>query len=401
MKAGRADASLGDLAEINPRGDRPAGDTPVSFVPMAALDAATGETSAVETRPYSAVAKGYSQFRRDDLLVAKITPCFENGKIGRATTQHELGAGSTEFHVVRPDTARLDPSYALHFLRSGRVRRTGELRMIGSAGQRRVPERFLAALSIPLPPLYEQRRIARVLGAADRLRATRRGALTHFDALASAHFMASFGDPDENPLGWDLRPVSVFVSSFDGGKSFAGEDDDDSQAPYRVLRVSAVTSGEFMPEESRPVPRGYSPPSGHHVRPGDLLISRANTSALVGAVALVDRATDGLLLPDKIWRFSWRDDEAAVPEFVWQLFRTRAIRIAITRRSTGTSGSMKNISAEKLMGIEVIQPPVDHQREFARVFRHTRRLRAKATRQLSDLDALFASLQHRAFTGAL
>jgi type I restriction enzyme S subunit len=191
------------------------------------------------------------------------------------------------------------------------------------------------------------------------------------------------------------------VSSFDGGKSFAGEDDDDLHAPYRVLRVSAVTSGEFRPEESRPVPRGYTPPSRHRVRLGDLLISRANTSALVGAVALVDDASDELLLPDKIWRFSWRDGEAAVPEFVWQLFRTRAVRSAISRRSTGTSGSMKNISAEKLMGIEVIQPPVRRQLEFAGVFRHTRRLRAHAARQLTHLDALFASLQHRAFTGTL
>jgi len=149
------------------------------------------------------------------------------------------------------------------------------------------------------------------------------------------------------------------------------------------------------------VPREYLPPARHGVRPGDLLISRANTSELVGAVALVEGAYDGLLLPDKIWRFVWRDDKSSVPEFVWQLFQSRVLRTAISRRSTGTSGSMKNISAQKLMGIEVIRPPVERQREFARLFRQARKVSALATRHLTELDALFESLQSRAFSGGL
>jgi type I restriction enzyme S subunit len=394
VKAGWTDTVLGDVATIDRRVLEPdeikAG---TLYVGLENLVIGGG------LRDVAPVAEGQlasAKFTFDPVhvLFGKLRP-----NLAKSARPGFTGVCSTDILPIRPGP-NLDRGYLAHFVASPGTVALATQRAAGVNLPRLSPTQ-LESFRLSLPPLNEQRRIARVLDAADRLKATRRAALTRFDALGSAHFIASFGEPDENPYGWDVRPVSELVSSFDGGKSFAGEDDYDSHAPYRVLRVSAVTSGEFMPEESRPVPRGYSPPSGHHVRPGDLLISRANTSALVGAVALVDRATDGLLLPDKIWRFSWRDDEAAVPEFVWQLFRTRAIRSAITRRSTGTSGSMKNISAEKLMGIEVIQPPVDHQREFARVFRHTRRLRAKATRQQSHLDALFASLQHRAFTGTL
>lgn len=293
--------------------------------------------------------------------------------------------------------ANLDARYLAHLLRA---RAPTILRWVRATTADNFPFVRLKDLEIPLPSVDEQRRIARMLDVAHRLIARRHATVAYFDALVASHFITAIGDPDANPFGWNVMPVSAFVSAFEGGKSFAGEGND-ADTPFRVLRVSAVTTGNFRPEESRPVPRGYVPPVRHCVRPGDLLISRANTSELVGAVALVDGATDGLLLPDKIWRFAWRDDATVVPEFVWQLFQTRSVRNAISRRSTGTSGSMKNISAEKLMGIEVILPPVDRQREFARMFRHTRRLRARATQHLTQLDALLASLRHRAFIGEL
>lgn len=302
--------------------------------------------------------------------------------------------------VLRADKLRLEPRYAYWWFSSPLVQQ-----VVRSFGRRTTSISNLdlkrcLRLHIPLPPLDEQRHIASVLDETVRLRSNRRASLTHLDSLVSSYFLTSFGDPKENPAGWAVESVSAFVSAFEGGKSFAG-DDQDARGRYRVLRVSAVTSGEFRPEESRAVPTDYVPPRNHQVRRGDLLISRANTSALVGAVALVDQSPDGLLLPDKIWRFCWRDKESTVPEFIWQLFRTAAVREAISRRATGTSGSMKNISAEKLMGLPVIQPPREQQLHFAHVFRHTRRLRARATCQLRGLDSLVGSLQQRAFAGPL
>jgi type I restriction enzyme, S subunit len=164
-------AKLGEIAELNPRlADSLETNEAVSFVPMSAVTAETASTTEGEERRYGEVAKGYTTFLDGDVLVAKITPCFENGKIAQAALTHRIGFGSTEFHVVRPRPGKAEARYLLHFLRQEWVRRDGKRKMTGSAGQRRVPEHFLAGLEVPLPPLSEQRRIAEVLDRAEALR---------------------------------------------------------------------------------------------------------------------------------------------------------------------------------------------------------------------------------------
>lgn len=159
---------LVDIADLNPplAASLSDGDD-VSFMPMAAVDADSVTAVDRETRLYSEVSKGFTPFLDGDVLVAKITPCFENGKIAQVRLSRRYGFGSTEFHVVRPRSDRADARYLVHFLRQDRIRKQGESRMTGSAGQRRVPENFLAGLTIPLPPLPEQRRIAEILDKAD------------------------------------------------------------------------------------------------------------------------------------------------------------------------------------------------------------------------------------------
>ena len=160
---------LEDLAQINPRPPKIPGNQEVSFVGMAELDAVNARTESDAIRQYCEVSKGYTVFENGDILVAKITPCFENNKIGQAQLQCEIGVGSTEFHVVRVG-AELDARYLLHFLRQDFVRRQGEIRMTGSAGQRRVPADFLRQLKVPLPPIEEQRRLSAVFDQAEHLR---------------------------------------------------------------------------------------------------------------------------------------------------------------------------------------------------------------------------------------
>ena len=197
---------LVDIAELNPTLVQTLRDDElVSFVPMSAVDAESARTVKPDERRYSEVSKGYTPFLNRDLLVAKITPCFENGKIAQAMLSHNVGFGATEFHVIRPLPHRADARYLLHYLRLERVRRDGERKMTGSAGQRRVPEYFLADLEIPLPDLAEQRRIAAILDKADELRAKRRAALAQLDTLTQAVFLDMFGDP----IGQKWRMATV------------------------------------------------------------------------------------------------------------------------------------------------------------------------------------------------
>jgi type I restriction enzyme S subunit len=260
---------------------------------------------------------------------------------------------------------------------------------------------ILKQLQIPVPPLSEQRRIAEILDRADALRARRRAALAQLDRLSKAIFNEMFGDPATNPRRWRVCRVSEFVSSFQGGKSIDAEVGEGATTRNRVLKVSAVTGMRFLPDESKPVPDTYEPRAEHFVRPGDLIFSRANTTQLVGAVAYVKETPPNVLLPDKLWRFVWRDSTQVEPLFVWSLFQTAAMRSEIGRRATGTSGSMKNISQEKTLAIETIWPPINVQTEFAKAIAKVQELEARQVLALAETEALFASLQHRAFRGEL
>src|SRR5262249_21239012 len=148
-------------------------DDEVAFLPMAAVSEERADVMPQSVRTFGQVKAGYTYFRNGDVLVAKITPCFENGKIAVAHLTHRHGFGSTEFHVIRAVEERLDRRYLVHFLRRERIRIEGERRMTGSAGQRRVPKSFIEGVEIPLQPLAEQRRIAAILDAADALRQKR------------------------------------------------------------------------------------------------------------------------------------------------------------------------------------------------------------------------------------
>lgn len=133
--------------------------TEVSFVPMEAV----GEDASLDAsrlKPVSEVSSGYTYFRNGDILIAKITPCFENGKatLARGLTGG-FGFGSTEFHVVRP-SPRLDARFAFYVIRSNAFREYGAASMYGAGGQKRVPTDFIADYPVALPTLSDQRAIA-------------------------------------------------------------------------------------------------------------------------------------------------------------------------------------------------------------------------------------------------
>lgn len=104
------------------------------------------------------VRSGYTRFRKHDVLIAKITPCYENGKSAVATIDADFAAGSTEFHVFRCD-ANLDPRFLHAVLNSTVVRTTGIANMRGSSGHRRVPAWVFENLRIPLPPIVTQEKL--------------------------------------------------------------------------------------------------------------------------------------------------------------------------------------------------------------------------------------------------
>lgn len=327
-------------------------------------------------------------FFPEHILYGKLRP-----NLGKISRPDFAGICSTDILPLRPH-AELDRGYLAHYLSQPEMIRYATSRTTG-VNLPRLSHSSLAKFPIPLPPLGEQRRIAAILDQADAILAKRRVVVDQVDALARSIFLDMFGDPDS------AAKVISFgkVAKLEGGRNVVASDPN-VESKHRVIKISAVTTGIFRPQESKPLPANYDPPSNHFVRRGDLLMSRANTTELVGAVAYVQQTPKNLVLPDKVWKFQWLC-KGSVPEFYYALFRSRSIRNKISRLSSGTSGSMKNVSKAKLSSMLIPDISLAEQEEFARRSKSVSAQRAVAQQALDRDNELFASLQSRAFRGEL
>ena len=167
-------SQIAEIGVLSPRNEA-ADDTPASFVPMPLIAADYGVESKHEVREWGDIKKGYTHFAEGDVGLAKITPCFQNGKstVFRNLTGG-LGSGTTELHIVRP--LFVNPNFILLFLKCPYFIETGIPKMTGTAGQKRVPTEYFARSPFPLPPLAEQHRIVakvdELMVLCDRLEAS-------------------------------------------------------------------------------------------------------------------------------------------------------------------------------------------------------------------------------------
>ena len=134
-------------------------DTLVSFIPMEAVNF-DKDLTLTEERNLDEVYKGYTYFKNDDVVLAKITPCFENGKSAIAQNlTNGIAFGTTELHVLRPQDS-INNHFLYYLIKSDSFMKIGESEMYGAGGQKRVPEEFIKNFLIGLPPYYEQVTIA-------------------------------------------------------------------------------------------------------------------------------------------------------------------------------------------------------------------------------------------------
>lgn len=151
--------NLQELGAVNPKNDLP-DDLSVGFVPMQMVPTDYRQGVEFEERSWQLVKKGFTHFSNGDVGIAKITPCFQNGKaVVFQSLPNGYGAGTTELLIFRPLQETLIPHYILLFLKSRTFVDEGVDRMTGTAGQQRVPRDYFAGCPVPLPPLAEQKRI--------------------------------------------------------------------------------------------------------------------------------------------------------------------------------------------------------------------------------------------------
>lgn len=155
---------LGDICELNPKKSelKVPQDLEVSFVPMADVNEHQMAFTPTTTRAISTVYTGYTYFANNDVLLAKVTPCFENGKSGIAKNLvNGIGFGSSEFFVLRADTERIIPEYIYLMISTDEFLKAGKQAMTGAVGLQRISKEFVHGYKIPLPPLSVQQDIVK------------------------------------------------------------------------------------------------------------------------------------------------------------------------------------------------------------------------------------------------
>ena len=170
MKAGWEVKPLGEVCELKPPKKLAkvalSEEELVSFAGMSELGELQSDFKEADARPLSKVYSGYTYFADDDVLVAKITPCFENGKMGIAQNlTNGIGFGSSEFVPLRPN-GKITSEFLFYYLLRDKFRVDGAKVMSGAVGHKRVPHDYFLELPTPIPPLEEQKRIVAVLDAA-------------------------------------------------------------------------------------------------------------------------------------------------------------------------------------------------------------------------------------------
>jgi len=281
----------------------------VSFVPMEAVGE-YGGLQLEQTRMIVDVGTGYTEFDDGDVVVAKITPCFENGK-GALAAELVNGAafGTTELHVLRPAT-HLERRFLFYFTISRLFRSTGEGEMYGAGGQKRVPPAFCKDVRVPLPPLDDQRSIADFLdrGTAkidalvakkrtliERLKEKRTALISRTvtrglppDAARATGLdphpklkpsgIAALGDV---PVGWRVKKLKCLASDVRGSGiqigPFGGmltELSYDAEGDYKVYGQENTLSGDFASGERWITHEQYLAMSNYHIAPGDVLFTR-------------------------------------------------------------------------------------------------------------------------------
>ncbi|WP_371776971.1 restriction endonuclease subunit S [Streptomyces sp. NBC_01438] len=295
--------------------------------------------------------------------------------------------------ALRPDPDRIDPRYLYHWFSSPRTQAT--VRSFGRQTTNISNLDFARCLrmDIPLPGRTGQRHIAGVLDRVNALRVKRREAIGLLDDLSQSIFLDMFGDPARNPKNWPMSKIGNLVESANYGTSEKAS----SVGDLPVLRMGNITySGAVDLTDLKFMDRATTDEK-YLVRRGDVLFNRTNSAELVGKAAIY-RGSDELAFAGYLVRARVNGDNNA--EYLAAFLNTRYAKRVLRGMCKSIVG-MANINAKELQSISIAEPPRWLQDEFAGRIEALESLRCAHSQHLTELDALFSSLQNRAFRGEL
>lgn len=290
------------------------------------------------------------------------------------------------FKSFVPDPSQLSADFLYWWLKSN----TTFLQGLGvGATFKEVSKAIVKRVKIPLPPLPEQRRIASILDRADELRAKRRSAIELLNFAERSAFLESFGSPIDSI--WPSRRIGELLESATYGTSEkAGP-----TGEFPILRMGNITPfGAVDTTNLKYIDLPNSDPSRYLVRRGDILFNRTNSVDLVGKTA-VYRSDSPMAYAGYLVRM--RVNEHAHPDYIAGFLNSPFGKAKLRGMAKSIVG-MANINAKEVQAIAIPVPPMERQLQFALVNEQIEALKGSHFVALTQLDKLFAVLQHRAFS---
>lgn len=393
---------------------------------MAAVEAATGKMDASLVRPWLEVSKGYTRFQEGDVIVAKITPCMENGKFALAKNlAGGRAAGSTEFHVLRPSEAIL-PEYVLNFVLQQSFRHEARANMRGAAGQLRVPPEFLAEAPIPIPPVNEQRRIVAAIetqftrldaavAALERVKSLiARYKSSVIQAAVSGRLFTNEKATNQTlarhqlsfveakaPQNWEVAdlPAITFFQEGPGLRNWQFR-----ESGMKVVNVrNILPSGRLdtsNTERHIDLDEFQKKYSHFAVDEGDILLA---SSGSIGKTARARHADLPLMLNTSVVRFRSLDLDRLVDEYLLLFLRSSQFLGQVDHFVTGTA--QKNFGPSHLKRMQILIPPLAEQHrivaEVERRLSVVEEMEKTIDANLKRAERLRQAILARAFTGKL
>lgn len=299
--------------------------------------------------------------------------------------------------VLRYDKEKLSEDYLYHALSSGAVH-SQFVKLASGAVVKNLNSEVVKSVEIPLPPLFEQRRIAAILDKADALRTRRREALAQLDRLAQSIFVEMFGDPATNPKGWPWRTLGSLAKKFSDGPFGSNlKSEHYVESGVRVVRLQNIGAGDFIDDDKAYISEEhFEKIAKHECVPGDILVGTLGDPNLRACflppyIPLAINKADCVQI-----RVEEREAHVA---FVCALLNhpsTQALAQSLMHGQTRV-----RISMGSLRELEIPVPPLILQREFAERVRRLDLTKEDQRISATALNTLFASLQQRAFAGQL
>lgn len=331
-----------------------------------------------------AVVAGYSNLREGLFENVPVIVFGDHTRIIKyVDTPFFLGADGVK--VLKPKIDNVNCKYLFYCLQNVKIPDTGYNRHF----------KWLKEVEIPLPSLDKQKNISAVLDKVNDLIAKRQAQLDKLDLLVKTRFVEMFGDVETNPMNWPTSTIGAVVDSIEAGWSGNGTQREKQPGEIAVLKVSAVTKGYFIPSECKVLDDQKNIKKYVFPQKGDLLFSRANTREMVGATAVISEDYPELILPDKLWKIRFIDGINV--HYMKQVLSSKSVREKFSAASTGTSGSMYNVSMDKFKQIKIPVPSVDSQDNFSQFVEQTERIKIYICSSLDKLETMKKTLMQKYF----